>query len=202
MSKIRMLLGFLLIALAIEAQAAIDTKSAWHQVSAINLGKDLVEAHIGGRAALCSWVDEKPESKDENGVVVTKSEGKTTIVVGVKDNKDTFGIKKLVYSLDKGEPIVTYAQINTKGFTPRSIVRTSNGVLYLTANKGINVAWSEHVSEGMTTDLTSPKSLIGGVWVSVDDGDKWVELKGSDELACTPTTYTIERFRKGAALCN
>jgi hypothetical protein len=176
MSKRRVLLGLLLVVLTVDVRATIDNDPLWRQVSSIDLKADLVEANIGGRAALCSWVEKN----------------KTTVLVGVKSkhpvdikNKNKiYSIKKLVYSLGNQEPIITDTDISLE-FIPRTILRTSSGILYLTANTAINSAWRDHFDikdvkstsfEQQRIRLASPESLNGGVWVSIDNGDKWVEL--------------------------
>jgi hypothetical protein len=170
MSKRRVLLGLLLVVLTVDVRASIPNDALWRQVSSIDLKRaDLVEANIGGRAALCSWVEEN----------------KTTILVGVKNKDGKHGISKLVYSLDKSEPIVTPTEIDLRGFIPRTILRTSSGVLYLTANTAINSEWKDHFSiknvtstipEEQRITLGTPGSLNGGVWVSIDNGKNWEEL--------------------------
>ena len=172
--KLHMLLGLLLVVLAVDTQAAVNKEPLWRQVSSIKLKASLVEANQGGRAALCSWVDEH--------------EAKTTVLVGVKNNEGNYGINKLVYSLDKNEPIMTYAKIpDLNKFQPRTILRTSSGTLYLTANSSIDNSWTElwtpegiekkHSAINIHVELTSPQSLLGGVWISIDAGDNWIEVK-------------------------
>jgi hypothetical protein len=156
--KIRIFLGFLLAVVAIDVRAT-DNKASWRQVAPHIKLDPLVEANIGGRAALCSWVEEN----------------KTTVLVGTKNKDGKHGIKKLVYSLGEQEPKDTDSEIELEKFIPRTILRTNSGILYLTANSGIDDDWSEYWEKNSRL-ITAPKSLKGGVWASVDNGNSWTEL--------------------------
>ena len=171
MLKTYMLSGLLSVAITMSASEL----PSWYPVASIPLTERLVEPNIGGRAALCSWVVEK------------ENYGQTTVLVGVKNNDDSYGIKKLVYNLDKGEPQIASTAIHLRGFIPRTILRTHSGILYLTASKSIDNDWLKLVSG--TSLNKAPESLQGGVWVSVDDGDSWIELKTNDSKGIMNAGY-------------
>ena len=181
MSKLRVFVGIMAVVAVIGTQAS---EPSWHEVSSITTKDKLVQANQGGRAALCSWVNE--------------SDSKTTLLVGIKNTGGKCGISKLIYSLDKHEPIVTAAEIDLKGFIPRTILRTSSGTLYLVANSGTDSDWLEHWSDPnakgkLKERLIRPEvlleSLLGGVWISIDDGNNWIELNGVGNKAIMNAGY-------------
>ena len=182
MSKFLVHLGFLSLVLAIDIQATTSKGPSWREVSSTTLDNStvsLIEPNIGGRAALCSWVVEDKDS----------GKNTTNILVGTIGGNGKCGINKLVYNLSKKDPTITSVNIDLNGFRPRAILRTNNGVLYLTANSDTSSDWLAHwklqkdnankdktKAKYLLAALETPKELLGGVWVSIDDGDTWIEL--------------------------
>lgn len=166
-------LAFLVLTSCLWVSASVNESTSWLQVAPIVLEERLVEANPGGRAALCSWIN---EDKHE-----------TTILVAVKNKFGNHGIKKLVYTLTESKPKITSTNINLKQFIPRTILRTDGGILYLTANSGIDDNWSDLVSG--TQLRNRPKPLEGSVWVSSDNGNNWIELEDGKNNGIMNASY-------------
>ena len=66
-------------------------------------------------------------------------------------------------------------------------LRTNSGLLYLTANSGTSSDWlahwkhQENNAKYTLAALETPTDLLGGVWVSINDGDTWAELTINDK---------------------